>query len=113
MHGDLETAAWIYQEAIRIDETCAIAHYNLGMTFKAMDKFQDAVSCYQTALLLQPNNADIYQNLGVVWMKLGQIPKSLEAFNAAIALHHQKNTPESKAEGSRLLRSLREMGFQT
>ena len=112
-HDDLETAAWIYQEAIRIDETCAVAHYNLGMTFKAMGNLLASVQCYQTAIALQPNNAHIYQNLGVVFMKLGRSDESLNAFKTAIKLHQNKNTSESQAESELILRSLCDMGFGT
>ncbi len=112
-HDDLETAAWIYQEAIRIDETCAVAHYNLGITFKAMGNLLASVQCYQTAIVLQPNNAHIYQNLGVVLMKLERSDESLNAFKSAIELHQNKNTPESCAESELIVRSLCEMGFGT
>jgi tetratricopeptide (TPR) repeat protein len=110
-HGDLETAEWIYGEAIGIDPTCAIAHYNLGITLRAAGKFQAAIQHYQTALLYQPDNAEIYQNLGVVQMQLGQTSESLLAFQQAIELHRQKNTPESHSESERIARSLSEMGF--
>ena len=112
-HDDLETAAWIYQEAIRIDETCAIAHYNLGLTFKAMGNLLAALQCYQRAIVLQPNNAHIYQNLGVVLMKLDRSDESLNAFKAAVKLHQHKNTSESRAESELILRSLCDMGFGT
>ena len=112
-HDDFETAAWIYQEAIRIDETCAIAHYNLGLTFKAMGDLLAALQCYQKAIVLQPNNAHIYQNLGVVLMKLERSDESLNAFKAAVKLHQNKNTSESRAESELILRSLCDMGFRT
>ena len=112
-HNDFETAAWIYQEAIRIDETCAVAHYNLGLTFKAMGDLVAAIQCYQTAIALQPNNASIYQNLGVVLMKLGRSDESLNAFKSAIEIHQCKNTPESCTERERIVRSLCDMGFGT
>ncbi len=112
-HDDFETAAWIYQEAIQIDETCAVAHYNLGITLKATGDLVAAIQCYQTAIALQPNNANIYQNLGVVLMKLGRSDESLNAFKSAIKLHQYKNTPESHAERELIVRSLCEMGFGT
>ena len=112
-HDDLETAAWIYQEAIRIDATCTVAHYNLGLTFKAMGDLLASLQCYQTAIALQPNNASIYQNLGVVLMKLGRSDESLTAFKSAIKLHQHKNTPESWTESELIVRSLCEMGFGT
>ncbi len=110
-HGDLETAAWIYGEAVGIDPTCTIAHYNLGITQRALGYLEEAIQSYQTALLYQPENPEIHQNLGVVQMQLGQTSESLSAFKQAIDLHRQKSTPESILESDRILRSLCDMGF--
>lgn len=107
-HGDLETAAWIYQEAIAIDPTCAVVYGNLGLTQKALGQFEAAIGSYQKAIALNPSNPEPHQNLGVVLMKLDRIPESLDQFKTAIGLY-SKTTP---IEGEKLKRSLLEMGFQ-
>ena len=108
MNDDLETAAWIYSEAIAIDSNCAIAHYNLGMTQKAMGDFEAAIESYNYAIEINPENPEPYQNLGVVLMKLGRVPESLNSFRTAIGLYKTMDS----IEGDRLLRSLSEMGFE-
>ena len=108
MNDDLETAAWVYGEAIAIDSSCAIAHYNLGMTQKAMGNFEAAIESYSCAILINPQNPEPHQNLGVVLMKLGRIPESLDSFKTAIRLYETTNSPE----GDRLVRSLAELGFE-
>ncbi len=108
MNGDLETAAWIYSEAIAIDSTCAIAHYNLGMTQKALGNFEAAIESYNCAIRINSRNPEPYQNLGVVLMKLGRVPESLDSFRTAIGLYKIMDSPE----GDRLMRSLSEMGFE-
>ena len=105
--GDLQNAQALYQQALKIDPTFAIAHLNLGATLKAMGQFTDAIAEYQTAIALNPNYAEAHQNLGVVLLKIGQIPESLAAFQTAIALHEQANSPES----DRLKQGLKEMGL--
>ncbi len=107
-HDDLETAVWIYSEAIAIDPTCAVAHGNLGLTQKALGQFEAAIGSYQQAIALNPSNPEPYQNLGVVLMKLDRISESLAAFKTAIGLYSNTNP----TEGERLERSLLEMGFQ-
>lgn len=107
-HGDLETAQWLYEEALKIDPTLTIAHYNLGMTLKAMGHYSAAIEHYQTAIELQPDYAEAHQNLGVALMKLGQIEASLKAFKTAIDLHEKQASPEAQ----RLTDLLQSMGFQ-
>lgn len=104
---DLETAAWIYREAIAIDSTCAIAYYNLGLTQKALGQFEAAIDSYQQAIYLNPTNPEPYQNMGVVLMKLGLVSESLTAFQQAIDQYKKTGS----AEGETLRRSLSEMGF--
>jgi tetratricopeptide (TPR) repeat protein len=104
-NGQLTEAESLYQQVLQIDPRLAIAHYNLGILYRAQNNFVRAIEHYQIALTLTPDNPDLHQNLGVVLMKIGQIPASLEAFSRAIDLH------QGSAEGDRLRRTLEEMGF--
>ncbi len=92
------------------DSGCAaIAHYNLGLVYKAQGNFSAAIAAYEQAITLQPNNPEAHQNLGVVYFKQGQVLESLAAFQAAIALHTlQGNT----AEALRLQQTLTDLGWQ-
>ncbi|MBD2083201.1 glycosyltransferase [Leptolyngbya sp. FACHB-17] len=105
--GDLQNAALLYQQALDIDPTFAIAYCNLGATLKAMGQLTTAIDHYHQAIALNPNYAEAYQNLGVVLLNLGRVPQSLEAFRTAIALHQQQNPSEAE----RLKLGLREMGL--
>lgn len=107
-HDDLETAAWIYGEAIAIDPTCGVAHGNLGLTQKALGQFELAIGSYQQAITYNPSNPEPHQNLGVVLMKLGRIAESLDEFKTAIELYSKTNP----TAGETIARSLSEIGFQ-
>jgi len=72
-----------------------------------MGLFMDAISAYQRAVQLNPHYADVYQNLGVVWLKIGNQKASLAAFNKAISLHEMNNPKEA----IRLRQGLEEMGL--
>ena len=106
-YGDFQNAQNLYQQALEIDPTFAIAHCNLGATLKAMGQFTTAIEHYRTAIALNSNYAEAYQNLGVALLKVGQVSESLAAFKSAIALHQQQNPLESE----RLQQGLREMGL--
>ena len=92
------------------DSGCAaIAHYNLGLVYKAQGNFSAAIVAYEQAIALQPNNPEAHQNLGVAYLKQGKVLESLAAFQEAIALHTlQGNT----AEALRLQQTLADMGWQ-
>lgn len=106
--GDLIGAKTLYEQALEIDSTLAIAHNNLGITLKALGQFGAAIGHYQTAIDLQPTYAEAHQNLGVVLLKVGSVRESLAAFGQAISLHEKAGSPE----GDRLKQGLRNMGLE-
>jgi tetratricopeptide (TPR) repeat protein len=96
-----------YETALKIDDRFVIGYYNLGMVFKAMGLFVEAIDAYNHAVFLNPDYAEAYQNLGVVLLRVGDVKNSLAAFEYAIALHEKDNPQEAK----RLRQGLQEMGF--
>ncbi len=69
--------------------------------------FTEAIASYKKAIELDIDYAEAYQNLGVVFLKVGQVPESLEMFGKAISLHEKYNPLEAK----RLREVLESMGF--
>ena len=67
----------------------------------------EAIDAYNTAISLNPDYAEAYQNLGVLLLKVGDVDNSLLAFEYAIAIHKRYNPQEAQ----RLLENLQEMGF--
>jgi tetratricopeptide (TPR) repeat protein len=105
--------AWAQAEALltyvlKIQPEWAIAHYNLGLIYKAQGNYGAAVEAYELAILLQPDAPEAYQNLGVVYFKLGKVPEGLAAFRAAIARYASDNP----AEAQRLTQAIADMGWQ-
>jgi tetratricopeptide (TPR) repeat protein len=105
--------AWVQAEVLLIyvlelQPELAIAHYNLGLIYKAQGNYDAAVAAYQQAIALEPNTPEAHQNLGVAYLKQGKIPESLAAFREAITLH----TLYNPAEAQRLTQTLTEMGWQ-
>lgn len=67
----------------------------------------EAIKGYQEAITLQPDYAEAYQNLAVTSFKAGLIQESVDAFQQAIALYEQRQSPEA----DRLRKNLGEMGL--
>lgn len=105
--GDLEGARRAYERLVKLHPTLAIAHYNLGLTLKAMGDLPGAIAAYEQAIQLNPHAAEAHQNLGVALLKQGQLAASLEAFRQAIALHEHQNPTEAQ----RLRQGLQELGL--
>ena len=49
-------------------------------------KFEESLSCFDQALLLQSNNPDLWNKKGVVLRGLGRYDEALECFNKSLQL---------------------------
>ena len=54
----------IQPERLVVQDDFAGAQNNLGLVFSAMNNPQDAISCYNKAVEINPNHAGAYNNLG-------------------------------------------------
>lgn len=57
-----------------------------GKTLLVEGKFEDALSYFEQALLLDQNNADIWNQKGVTLRSMGRYDDALECFNKALQL---------------------------
>jgi tetratricopeptide (TPR) repeat protein len=46
-------------EAVTMNPGCVAWHFNRGLTLDAMDRYEEAIACYQQALELAPNDVEI------------------------------------------------------
>src|SRR5579864_7596944 len=65
LSGDLATATSDYQQAIHLDATNMVAHYDLGTVYDQQRSSAQAVSEYQAALVIDPTFPDALFNLAV------------------------------------------------
>jgi acetyltransferase-like isoleucine patch superfamily enzyme/tetratricopeptide (TPR) repeat protein len=109
--GKLEEAIVYYQKALELQPNCSEAQVNLGnllytqgklsveqkayyaqlnnelgMTKKQAGDLESAISCYQKAILLQPNNSIAHQNLGVAFQAQGKLEAALHCYQQALEL---------------------------
>lgn len=81
--GEAERA---YRAALQIDRTNPRALTLLGTLAGIAGRFQMAIDIFLQALPRDPENADLYHNLGETYRQLGDTGKALPAFNRAIEL---------------------------
>jgi tetratricopeptide (TPR) repeat protein len=49
-------------------------------------KFEEALSCFDQVLLLQPNNPDLLNKKGIALRSLGRYDEAIECFNKSLQL---------------------------
>lgn len=62
------------------------AHCNRGNVFHQLEKWEQALECFDVALGISPNDAFLHSNRGVVLKELGRLDESLASFDRAVAL---------------------------
>jgi Tfp pilus assembly protein PilF len=65
LSGDLATAASDYQQAIHLDGSSMVAHYDLGTVYDKQGNTMKAVAEYRATLVIAPNFSDALFNLAV------------------------------------------------
>ena len=85
-----------YKNALKIDSKNVNSLNNLGISYQLLSQLREeresiemlekAVSCFEKALSIDPNKAEIWNNYGVVLGFLGRYKSSISAIDKAIVL---------------------------
>ena len=62
-----------------------------GNSLLKSENYEDALSYFEQALILEPNNADIWNKKGVALRSLGRYDEALECFNKSLSLDPRDN----------------------
>ena len=69
------------------------AHYNLAKLYKDLGLIDEALSCYELVLSLDPKRSDACINLGNLFLDLGRTDDAIVKFKVAIGLKPQDTRP--------------------
>ena len=61
-----------------------------GQTLLDMDRLQDALGCFQEALIIDPNNAEAYLKKGIALERLNRLEPALDAYEEAVRLNPKR-----------------------
>lgn len=81
-----EEALAYFKKSAELKPDFALAYYNQGVSYQAMDDYKTAVLAYQKARSLNPNDAKIYFNLALVQSKSGDKQGALENYKKFIEI---------------------------
>lgn len=84
--GRIENANHAYASALRRWPENLLAHTGQGNTAYAMGEFVAAEQAYRSALVIDPQKAEVWNNLAYVLAQLGQHESSMGAISRALEL---------------------------
>jgi hypothetical protein len=84
--GRIESANHAYSTALRRWPDNLLAQTGLGNSAYAMGEFVAAESAYRSALVIDPQKAELWNNLAYVLAQLGQHESSMDAIGRALEL---------------------------
>lgn len=90
---DAERAVFAAEQARRLDDDLADAHFALGYAYSVIGQISTAISETRRALELAPNSAEGYRRLGRIYQDSGAKDLAINAFRHALELNpHYWNT---------------------
>src|SRR5262245_21047607 len=82
--GNPQLALDLISRAIQLDPAQAVFHVNLGETHRTLGCLAEAEVSYRDALAIQPDGAEILNNLGTILQALGRIAEATDCYSRAI-----------------------------
>jgi tetratricopeptide (TPR) repeat protein len=76
---DYSEAIRLHQQLLTLHPGNALAHYHLGFAYGMTGRSEDEIREYLAAASLGANDWDLYLNLGVAYLGLGNFGKSIES----------------------------------
>ena len=103
--GELEKALSLIGKAVKINTRSPLATYNLGETYRLLERREEAANCYLRAATLKPDYAAAWNSLAMVRQQGGELADAEDAYRRAVNL-----MPESAELQNNLGTLLHDMG---
>ena len=84
-------------KALELNKTDPRSHLNLGSALLNIGREKDALFCFETALMLEPDNISALSNCALVYERLGEPEKAVEIVDRSIQLFNS-NDQQRRAE---------------
>lgn len=83
---DRDGAVSVFQKAIALSPSSALAHSKLGIAYVHRRQWEDALAEFSRAIQLDPRYAPAHSNLGNVYRERGQLDQAVACYQKAIAV---------------------------
>jgi tetratricopeptide (TPR) repeat protein len=84
-HARFEPAAQAFSQAVKLNPTLAIAHYDLGICYFAQGRFDDAEAAFNENLRLSPRNRFALYYLARISLIQNKLPQAISRFEALVS----------------------------
>ncbi|MGC8875026.1 MAG: tetratricopeptide repeat protein, partial [Chloroflexia bacterium] len=84
--GDLDAAVAAWERAVTLPGCNAHSWWTLGQGYEAQERWKDSAEAYARAVLLDPQNADLYALLARAYTQAGERAQAIAAWESALAL---------------------------
>ena len=75
-----------FQEALRINPSDAVTHFNLGFNYERHKQYEKAIAAFQSAVNLNPKSDRAWYGMGLAHAALNQHDAAAQAFEKAAEL---------------------------
>jgi len=75
-----------FKRIIEIDPNNYRAHYNLGIAYFDLNRFEEALTSYKIAISIKPDYKHIYYNIGLLHEENENLEKAIEAYEKALKI---------------------------
>jgi tetratricopeptide (TPR) repeat protein len=77
-----------------------LAYKSLGNVYRRMGRVDKAIEAFEKSLIVNPNNADMHNDVGIEYVKKGDIEKAIEHFRAAVRLDPTNSMPQENLDNT-------------
>ncbi|EAS07436.2 tetratricopeptide repeat protein (macronuclear) [Tetrahymena thermophila SB210] len=88
---DFKQSTYWNEQAIKLNQFCELAYYNLGNSQKNTNQYEKAIFYYKKVLEINQNNDQAYNNLGVVFNFQKKRHQEIKAFTQALKIQPLDN----------------------
>jgi TolB-like protein/Flp pilus assembly protein TadD len=74
------------RKGLELDPLDPVAHFSLGVTLKQLNKLNEAIQAFKTAIEFNVEYSNAYVNMGYCYLGIGKADDALKAFNKAAQL---------------------------
>eukprot|EP00172_Hildenbrandia_rubra_P001340 Plantae.Rhodophyta-Hildenbrandia_rubra.ctg18775.p1 GENE.Plantae.Rhodophyta-Hildenbrandia_rubra.ctg18775~~Plantae.Rhodophyta-Hildenbrandia_rubra.ctg18775.p1 ORF type:complete len:853 (-),score=107.00 Plantae.Rhodophyta-Hildenbrandia_rubra.ctg18775:3177-5735(-) len=74
----------LLKKALALDPLCAVAHYNLGLSYHVSGKYERAITCYRLAAHLDTKYAASWNNMGIIYKTLSDNATAVQCYKRAL-----------------------------
>ncbi len=75
-----------FKRIIELDSENYRAHYNLGIAYFNLNRFEEALNSYKIAISIKPDHKHVYYNIGLLYEKKENLEDAIKAYEKALEI---------------------------